>query len=69
MKLPASPHHVLKSLAELTPELLDAKAAAREEGKQQQTQALVQKAKQPTIQPTYPKASDIRGYRGWGINE
>jgi hypothetical protein len=69
MKSPTSSRHVLKSLVELSPELLDAKAAAREEGKQQQTQALVQKAKQHTIQPSSLTASDTRGHRGWGINE
>jgi hypothetical protein len=62
-------NHVLKSLAELSPELLDAKAGAREKGKEQQTQTLAQKAKQHTIQPSSPIASDTRGYRGWGINE
>jgi hypothetical protein len=68
MKSPTPSHHVLKSLAELSPELLEGEAAAHEKGKQQ-TLTLVRQMKQETIQPTYPIAFDARGYRGWGINE
>jgi hypothetical protein len=69
MKSHAPSHHVLKSLAELSLELFEGEAAAHQKGKRQQTQPLVQKNKQLTIQPVYPAASDTRGYRGWGINE
>jgi type II secretory pathway component HofQ len=69
MKSPTSSHHVLKSLAELSPELLGAKARAPEKPQPQQTHALMQEAKQQTIQPSFPTASEMRGYRGWGINE
>jgi len=69
MKSPAPSHHVLKSLAELSPELLGAKGAAPEKTRSQRTQAHLQEAKQQTIQPSFPTASEMRGYRGWGINE
>jgi len=69
MKSPAPSHHVLKSLAELSPELLGAKGAAPEKTRSQRTQAHLQENEQQTIRPTYPKVSELRGYRGWGINE
>jgi hypothetical protein len=69
MKSHVSSHHVLKSLAELSAELLDAKAAAHEKGNQQQFQALAQKNEQLTTRPAYPSAADTRGHRGWGIND
>jgi hypothetical protein len=69
MKSHSSSHHVLKSLAELSPEWLEAEAAAHEKRKHQKTQAPMQETKQHAIQPSYPIASDTRGYRGWGIND
>jgi hypothetical protein len=68
MKSPMSSHRVLKSLAELSPELLGAKAAPLDQTEPQHTQALTQETEQLTIQP-FPTVFDIRGYRGWGINE
>jgi hypothetical protein len=62
-------NQILKSLSELSPELLGAKGAGPETAGQHQTQAVIQETEQQTIQPGFPTVSEMRGYRGWGINE
>jgi hypothetical protein len=69
MKSPTKSNHVLKSLDQLSPDLLGAKAARPEKAGQHETQALIQETKQQSIRPGFPTVSEMRGYRGWGINE
>jgi hypothetical protein len=68
MKPPTKSNHVLKSLDQLSSELLGAKAAGPEKIEQQEPR-LTHQAEQRAIQPILPAAFEIRGYRGWGINE
>jgi hypothetical protein len=56
---------ILKSLADLSPELLGAEAAKPEQTNPQQTQVVTQ-VTQPSI---FPTGSDTRGHKRWGINE
>jgi len=64
----SSTNRVLKSLDELSPDLFGDKAAAPEKTAQPEPQ-LMREAEQRTIQPIRPAVFQIRGYRGWGINE
>ena len=60
---------ILKSLDQLSPELVGANAPPEEPRKTQQTPQRIQEIP-PVPQPrSFPVSAAIRGYERWGINE
>jgi hypothetical protein len=63
-------NQILKSLSELSPELLAVEAAEPEQIKPPQTQAVTQETQPTSPQPrSFPTGSGARGYQRWGLNE
>jgi hypothetical protein len=60
-------NRILKSLSELSPELLAAEAAGPEQTKPQQAQMVPQETQQTPS--SFVIGPDTRGSRRWGINE
>ena len=69
IRKPTKRNKVLKSLADLSSELLWVEAARPEQTNSRQTEATTQETQQTPQPISFSTDSDARGYLRWGINE
>jgi hypothetical protein len=69
IRKPMKRNKVLKSLAELSSELLRAEAARPEQTKPGQSEVATQETRQTPQPISFSTDSDARGCQRWGINE